>query len=377
MSYENYWNWQKEDWPDFTYTPKEILPFNDEFLRSSGICYGVSKHLTESERQQITIELLSNEAIKTSEIEGEILDRDSVQSSIKRCFGFAPLKTRESLAEKGIAEMMLDLYESYDEPLTHKMMWKWNELLMLGRRDLYVVGGYRVHEEAMQVVSGSLYKPKVHFEAPPSRQVKMEMDSFIDWFNSSSPNGKTPLPPLVRAGIAHLYFVCIHPFEDGNGRIGRAIVEKSLAQNLKRPTLIALSETLNNDKKSYYDELECQNKHNEVTKWLKYFSGEILKAQSYTIQQIDFIIQKAKFFEAHKNDLNARQLKAIERIMREGIRGFEGGLSAHNYMSITGASPSTATRDLANLVEKRILIQKGQRKSTRYHLSFTSHESTF
>jgi Fic family protein len=241
---------------------------------------------------------------------------------------------------------------------------------MSGRINIEI-GKYRTHREAMQVVSGRYDKPKVHFEAPPSVYVPKEMEKFIEWFNKSAPNGSDQLPPLVRAGIAHIYFVSIHPFEDGNGRIGRGIVEKSLSQNIGHPTLIALSSSINDKRRDYYQELATQSTGNDITKWLIYFGKTIIDAQNQTIKQIDFIITKAKFFDTHKEDLNPRQLKVINRILEEGSKGFDGGFSAKNYRTITKSPAATATRDLQDLVRKGIFSKTGQLKSTRYTLDLS------
>lgn len=364
------WNWQQKDWPKFTYDPEQISSLEQDFLKRAGESFGISKHFSDSEKSTITIQLIENEAYKTSEIEGEILNRESLQSSIQRQFGLKTSTSSRHPAEEGIAEMMIDLFHHYDRSLTHEILWAWHNMLMKGRHDLHDVGSYRRHRDPMQIVSGAVYKPKVHFEAPPSKMVKKEMDHFIKWFNQTSPAGDKPLPPLTRSSIAHLYFESIHPFEDGNGRIGRALVEMVLAQALQRPTFIALSQVINDKRKIYYDALESQNKHNQIDPWLGYFSHVILNAQQYTIEQMEFIIKKAKFFDQFKDQLNERQVKVIQRMFDEGVQGFKGGLSAKNYMTIAQVSPSTATRDLHDLVEKKVLKQTGVLKATRYWLSF-------
>lgn len=179
--------------------------------------------MDDAQKQGLTIELISTEAIKTSEIEGEILNRVSVQSSIRRNFGLASTHAKISPAEQVIADMMVDLHQGFNRALSHDTLHKWHWMLMIGWQNLHNIGLYRTHEEAMQVVSNSLHEPRVHFEAPSSAQIRIEMDQFIDWFNQS-----TKLPALTRCGLAHLYFVCIHPYEDGNGRIGRAIARNNL-----------------------------------------------------------------------------------------------------------------------------------------------------
>src|SRR6266849_6903396 len=265
--------------------------------------------------------------------------------------------------------MMVDLYRNFADPLTDKTIFGWHRMLLSGDRSIQVIGGYRPHTEAMQVVSGAIHKPTVHFEAPPSSHVPDEMKQFVTWFNDTAPGGKTPLSPLTRAGIAHLYFVCIHPFEDGNGRIGRALAEKSLAQNLGQPSLIALAYTIARGRKAYYAALERYNKDNEISDWLMYFAHTVLEAQNNTIRRVDFYIAKAKLYERLRGQLNERQEKVIARMFREGIDGFKGGLSAENYISISKASRATATRDLQDLVEKGALTKTGELRYTRYHLN--------
>ncbi len=360
------WNWQKKDWPHFKYNQNVLKQYELSFLRKSGLLEGTFKHINKDNELNLKINLICDEALKTSAIEGEYLNRDSLQSSIKKNFGLKVDKKKIPLAEQGIAKMMVDLYHNFSEPLSHESLWQW--YAMLFNLEMNNSNLYRSGEEPMQVISGALHNPKVHFEAPDSSDVYKEMQGFIKWFNQSHPNGKEPLPTLVRAGITHLYFASIHPFEDGNGRIARALAEKALSQCLGEPTLIALSMTIEKYRKKYYDALEYSNKDLEITPWLKYFSETILEAQSYSQSTVEFLIKKTKFYEANRNILNPRQEKVIERIFKEGLEGFKGGLSAENYIRITQTSRATATRDLQDLVEKGVLRQEGQLKSTRYYL---------
>lgn len=363
------WNWQQDDWPHFAYDTQQLEALERQFLVNAGLSFGIARHVGAQEKQDIIVNLISNEAYKTSEIEGELLDRDSLQSSIKRHFGYQEQVSRNHPKEDGIAEMMIDLYHHFDAPLTHDILWSWHLMLMNGRRDLHVIGRYRTYEEPMQVVSGYLHKPNIHFEAPPSAMMETEMCAFIDWFNSTAPAGDNPLPALTRASIAHLYFVSIHPFEDGNGRIARALVEKALAQHLEQPTLIALSQVIQDNRKDYYDHLEAQNKHNVIDDWLSYFSNVVLTAQAYTVKEMEFLIQKTKFFDHFSHTMNERQKKVVARLFAEGTKGFTGGLSAKNYITIARTTASTATRDLQALVAMGALTKTGERKSTRYHLN--------
>ncbi len=364
------WNWLQKEWPHFLYDKEALKELEFKFSKNSGIVLGVLKHVQDSSKDNLLVEILSDEAIKTSEIEGEILNRESVQSSIKKNLGLTVGKRNVSPAEYGISEMMVDLYLNYNKPLAHNQLFQWHEMITNGRRDLTDIGCYRTHEEPMQVVSGRLDNPNVHFEAPPSKQVPKEMEQFILWFNTIHiESERLNMLPLAKAGMAHLYFVSIHPFEDGNGRIGRAIAEKSLALSIKQPSLILLSYNIEANKKNYYNLLENSNATLEITDWLVYFGQTILNAQEDTLKRIDFLIEKTKFFDRFSTQLNNRQLKVINRLFEVGYSGFKGGLSADNYKTIAKTSASTATRDLQDLTEKQILIKTGALKSTRYALN--------
>jgi Fic family protein len=365
------WNWEKPNWPNFSFNSKVLEPFESKFLVKSGEFLGAFKHVGQGDRDMLKIELISDEAVKTSEIEGEILRRESVQCSLRQQFGLEGDETNVNEAEHGIAEMMADLYKRFADPLTHEMLLEWHKMLMGGDRQIQDIGGYRTHPEPMQVVTPIAGKPKVHFVAPPSNRMKKEMDTFITWFNDSTPEGKNPLPALTRAGIAHLYFVSIHPFEDGNGRIGRAIAEKSLAEHLGHPTLIALAYTIERKRQLYYEALERNNKYLEITDWLKYFALTLLEAQENTITRVDFYVAKAKFYERFRSQFNERQEKVVARMFHEGIDGFKGGLSAENYISITKISRATATRDLQNLLEMGAFTKTGELRHTRYSLNLS------
>jgi Fic family protein len=374
MDAENRWNWQQDDWPRFSFDKPTLEDREAKFLLHGGVLLGALLHIPDDDKRALTADLISDEALKTSEIEGEYLNRESVQSSIRRNFGLDTDARRIPPAEQGIADMMMDLYRSFAEPLTHETMFRWHGMLIANRRDLKNIGVYRTHDEPMQIISGPIGNPKVHFEAPPSADMEKEMESFVNWFNDTAPRGSAALPALTRAGITHLYFVTIHPFEDGNGRIARALAEKALSQGLGQPTLIALSQTIQKKKTSYYEALHQSSRGNEITAWLVYFADTILQAQDTTQRMIDFLIQKTKLYDGVKGQLNERQEKALARIFREGVEGFKGGLSAENYISITGAARATATRDLQDLVDKGVLIRTGVLKSTRYHLNIETRK---
>src|SRR5262249_33810703 len=284
------WNWERPDWPNFIYDSRALEPLERQFLRQSGEFVGAVKHIGADDRETLKIELISEEAVKTSEIEGEILNRASVQSSLRQQLGLGAEAPGVTPAERGISRMMIDLYKHFAAPLDDKAMFDWHAMLLAGDREIRVIGGYRTHADGMQVVSGPVHKGTVHFEGPPSARVPGEMKRFIAWFNSTAPGGKTPLAALARASLAHLHFVCIHPFEDGNGRIGRALAEKALAQNLGQPSLIVLAYTIERKRKDYYAALERNNKDLRIDGWMTYFASTILQAQDNTIKRVDFYV---------------------------------------------------------------------------------------
>lgn len=363
------WNWAQEGWPDFRYDTPALDALERRFLLASGEVLGAFRHVGPDDRAQLQIEFLSEEALRTSAIEGEVLDRMSVQSSLRRHLGLVPDAYPVKPREQGVSAMMVDVYSGFNAPLAHETLFTWHAMLLAHDRSLQVLGGYRTHAEAMQIVSGAPGRPTVHFEAPASARVPGEMQGLVDWFNRTAPGGPTPLAALARAGIGHLWFESIHPFEDGNGRLGRALAEKSLAQSIGQPSLIALSFTIERDRRAYYDQLERHQKTLDITPWLVWFGETVLKAQEVTLTRVAFFIAKARFYDLHRAGLNDRQASAVARMFREGPAGFAGGLSAEKYIAITGTSPATATRDLHDLVEKGALTRTGERRHTRYWLN--------
>ncbi len=314
------------------------------------------------------MEIIREEAIQTSQIEGEFLDRESIQSSLRRHFGLQTESTNKLLKEKGISDLLIDVYEDYDEPLSHDLFQRWHGKLFSGQRT--DAGQYRSGKEAMQVISGAIHAPTVHFEAPPSGQIDEELSALIVWFNKQ--HELKEISPLIITGIAHLWFESIHPFEDGNGRVGRALAEKSLSQSLGRPALISLSTAIERKKKNYYDAFSRvqSGEDNEISSWLEYFSALVIDAQNLSLLTIDFVIKKGRLLTKYRDHLNERQSKVVMRVLQEGVHGFRGGLSAGNYMSITRAPSTTATRDLNDLVKKEVFTKTGERKHTRYFINF-------
>lgn len=362
------WTWEHKEWPHYLFEKDPFKPKEDLFAQKSGVLVGSVKHLKNTEKNTLQIEIISSEALNTSEIEGEFLNRDSLKSSIRKNLGLKTEPKKATPAEEGIANMSVDMYLNFADSLGHDTLYQWHEMLMQGRRDLLAVGAYRSHEDPMQIISGPAGKEKVHYIAPPSERVFSEMSQLIKWFNSTSKGSTNELPTLIRAGLAHLQFETIHPFEDGNGRLGRALIEKVISQGLGEATPLAISHIINRNKKTYYDELNRASKTLDATRWLTYFCELILQAQDYTISMVDFIIAKGKFFEEYRDQLNDRQTKVAKRVFTEGVEGFKGGLSAENYIAITKAPRATVTRDLQRLVEMGAFTKTGERKHTRYHL---------
>lgn len=363
---QNKWNWQQADWPHFSYEMNDFSAVAGEFQLKLGKLLGSYQHLKTAESKQLTVQFLSESAYTTSEIEGEFLDRESLKSSIARHFGLSTDERRILPAERGIAQLMVNTYETFDQPLDHETLYRWHSMVMQGGVNIDVIGAYREHSEPMQIISGSYGNPQVHFVAPPSAVMKDEMDQFLNWYNDS----QHELPAIVRAGVAHLYFLSIHPFEDGNGRLARAITQKTLSQNLDYPVLIALSQTIIKAKKKYYQALEENNRSNNLTIWLTYFCDLVLEALENSQELLDFVIKKAKFFDNYASLMNTRQTKVIKRVFAEGPSGFKGGLSAKKYIAITKTSRATATRDLVELVKKKILRKEGEGKGSRYYLKY-------
>jgi len=359
------WNWQLPNWPNFIYESPPIIPKEKQFLLGVGSSFAFLKSIGEQEYHQFVVEILSMEGLESSKIEGELLDRESLQSSIKQHFGLKPPSHhRQKHKESGMADLLCNVYEQFDQPLTHEMLYEWHSKLFTDQFHITDRGKYRTHPEPMQIVSNRHGSPRVFFEAPPSTIVWKEMDAFIAWFNSSRNSESI----LCRAALAHVYFESIHPFEDGNGRIGRLLVEKVLSQGVGKPVLIAVSRILEKNRKLYYAALERCNQTLEIAHWVEFFANVILEAQEEAMGLLSFLIEKSKIFIKFSGQLNERQEKALLRIFSEGPSGFKGGLSAENYLAITKTSRATATRDLVDLLNKGILRKTGELRHTRYWL---------
>jgi len=358
--------WQQDNWPAFIWQSPKAEMNAYAYAMEAGNLVGQISHLSEAEKTDALIDLMVSEAVKTSKIEGELYDRDDVRSSIRNQLGIAP--SPENVKDpraNGVSALMISVSRNYAEDLTAERLFEWHDMLI---SDKYVrkhmeIGQWRTDVEPMQIVSGVYGREKVHYEAPPSKDVPAEMERFIKWFNDSR-GEKGP----VRAAIAHLYFEVIHPFADGNGRIGRAISEVALSQDLGHPAILSLSSTIEAHRKEYYEALSKASQGGmDITAWVEWFTGLVLEAQLQAKEQIDFVLAKARFWDNFGHILNERQTKVAARMLKEGLSGFEGGMSAQKYMKLADCSKATATRDLSDLVERGAFKkQEGGGRSTRY-----------
>ena len=365
------YNWQQKDWTNFQYDPDQLENRLYRFAENTGRIRGIMEGLPKESHTQTLIDILVAEAIKTSEIEGEFLSRKDVASSIRNNLGFN--STSQIIKDKqaeGMATLITTVRDAYASPLTQEDLFKWHRLVFPLPSKLEI-GAWRAHKEPMQIISGTTGREKVYFEAPPSKKIPSEMDCFIQWFNESAPSGSKEIKYApIRSGISHLYFETIHPFEDGNGRIGRAIAEKTLLQTLGFPLLISLSASIEANRNDYYNALQEAQSKNEITPWLVYFTDVILQAQKETQDLVEFILKKTKLFDQYGSLLNERQHKAIKRMLQEGINGFEGGMTSKKYMAITKTSKPTATRDLQKLLEIGVFRVLGRGRNTSYEINF-------
>lgn len=364
------YNWQQPGWPQFNYDQQSIDDILFAFAEETGHLAGLLKAVPENIQSEAIINMMVSEAIKTSEIEGEYFSREDVVSSIRNNLGLneKPVNIRDKKAQ-GAGELMVVVRNTFMDPLTEESLFSWHRILLAQPSGINV-GVWRTHTKPMQVISGSIGKETIHFEAPPSAKVPAEMQQFISWFNDTAPGGNNEIKKApVRSAIAHLYFESIHPFEDGNGRIGRALAEKAISQTIGRPVLISLSQIIEADKKSYYLALKKAQVTNDITAWMNFFINIIFDAHLHAKSLIEFIINRAKFFDRFKDQLNERQLKVIRKMLDAGPNGFEGGMTANKYISITKTSKATATRDLQNLTDLKVLLNKGGGRNTHYLLN--------
>jgi Fic family protein len=364
------YNWQQPDWPEFRFDLGDVAALLTSFADHAGRVGGLLEGLPGDLETEAVLDLMIAEAVRSSAIEGEVLSRDDVRSSIRNRLGLNPVpQPVDSRLADGAGELMVAVRNGFQEPLSEEMLFAWHRMLLGGSTDLRV-GGLREGGDPMQVVSGRIDRPTVHFDAPPSARVAEEMARFIRWFNDSAPGGPREIPqPPLRSALAHLYFESIHPFEDGNGRLGRALSEKALSQGLGRPVVLSLSRTIEAERNAYYDALKAAQRSNEVTPWVHWFVGIVVTAQRDAEAQVRFVLRKSKFFQRFERELNERQLKVVRRMFEAGPEGFTGGMNARKYVALTGSSKATATRDLQELARLGALVAVGGGRSTRYELT--------
>jgi len=358
--------WQQKDWPTFTWSTKALQDSIYKYALEASALIGQMAHMGEEDKREALMDIMISEAIKTSQIEGENLNREDVRSSIRNLLGLnVPPERINDQRVNGVAQLMLSVQENYAEPLSAELLWQWHDMLISdsSQRERLEIGRWRTSKEPMQIVSGYIGHEKVHYEALPSQVLSTEMGAFIKWFNES-----TSLQAPIRAAVAHLYFESIHPFSDGNGRVGRAISEMALSQELKHPVLLSLSTTIEARRKEYYDQLSKASRGTcDITEWVIWFTDLVLSAQIQAKEQINFVLAKARFWDTYSDDLSPRQSKVIARMLHQGLGGFEGGMSATKYMKLTECSKATATRDLTDMHNKGCLTkQDGGGRSTRY-----------
>ncbi len=370
------WIWNHPNWPNYSYDASDFSERVDAFYRSAERIAGQVEALSSSNQENAVVDLMLSEAITTSAIEGENLDRDSVRSSLLNLVGREIVSAGSDDKAAGAAAQIVDVRRNWDQPLSHEMLGRWQSMVVVEQFTSNVMrGAYRNSPEPMQIISGRyIGQPHtVHYEAPPTSKVPAEMERFLDWYNSTSPvtGDNEDLPGPVRAAVAHVWFENIHPFDDGNGRVGRAISDHALSQSLGRPTLACLATAINDDRNSYYSELKKVGKGEiNLSSFLDYFTQAVNRAQEIAKAEVAFVLDKTRFYDSYGDKLNERQGKVIARIFKEGRTVFKGGLSAKNYVSIAKCSPATATRDLVELRDFGAMVSHGQGRSTRYVIAF-------
>jgi len=369
------WIWQQPDWPEFTWHEASLAPLLREINQLQGKLLGSTGAIEVSENLQSEMDALLQNAINTSAIEGEQLNVDSVRSSLAKRLGADQAGLPPGTAQtEGLADLLLDATRNPELSLTKERLYRWHEALFPsgGSEITPIRVGELLGEDPMQVVSGPIGRQTVHFEAPPRNKLESELVSFLDWFNQMQDDAD--LDPILRAGIAHLRFVTLHPFDDGNGRLARAITDLALAQAEHHSVrFYAMAATIMENRKAYYDILENTQRNGlNVTPWLKWFLVMLKQTLQEAVQRIDHVLQKTKFWQRHAQTvLNARQIKVLNRLLDVGPEGFEGGLNARKVMSLTNVSKATATRDLTELVEKGCLLQRpGGGRSTSYDINW-------
>ncbi|HEY4292129.1 Fic family protein [Luteibacter sp.] len=368
------WIWQRPGWPDFTWQAGTLAPQLRDCQRVQGQLIGMAGAVAGNVQACEALDTLLSNIVTSSAIEGERLDVGSVRSSLARRLGLAgEASPRPTPRSEGVAELVLDATRHPETQLDLPRLFQWHRWLFPATDELLPVririGALR-GDEPMQVISGRIDRPTVHFEAPPREGLEAQVDQFLAWFEAS--RSDPVLDPLLRAGIAHFWFVTLHPFDDGNGRLTRALTDLALAQ--AQPEAIrfhAMSASILADREGYYDVLESRQKSGlDITAWLQWFLRTLHDSLVQAIRRIDGVIAKARFWQMHRqHTLSPEQVKVLNRLLDGGERGFEHGISAAQYQAVAKVSKATATRHLAELVEKGFLRRlPGGGRSTRYQI---------
>ena len=358
-----------KNWPDFYWDQKYLANQLARVRHSQGRLIGQMEGLGFALRAEATLQTLTEDVIKSSEIEGEKLDRLQVRSSLAKHLGMdiGGLTTPDRNVE-GISEGMIDATQKFEKPLTADRLFGWHSALFpTGRSGMskIKVGKWRNDKEGpMQVISGPMGKTKVHYEAPEASRLKQEMKTFLEWFNQEDQND-----PVIKAGLAHFWFVTIHPFDDGNGRIARAIADMALAHSENSSQrFYSMSAQICLERKAYYDILEETQKGDlDITNWLEWFLSCLGRAFEGAETILSAVLKKTRFWEAHKEEqFNDRQKKILNRL----LDGFEGKLTSSKWATLGKCSQDTASRDIDDLVKRKILVKGlGGGRSTSYSLA--------
>jgi Fic family protein len=359
---------ERDEWPELRWRDEQLAALLADVRHRQGRLLGRMEGLGFPLRTEAVLHSLTEEVLKSSEIEGEMLDKDQVRSSIARRLGLdiAGLVPADRNVE-GVVEMMLDATQRYSKRLTAERLFGWHAALFpAGRSGLsrIVTGAWRDDAHGpMQVVSGPIGRERIHYEAPPADSLDREIGAFLDWFESDQ-----EIDPVLKAGTAHLRFVTIHPFEDGNGRIARAIADMALARSEETPQrFYSMSAQIHAERNAYYDMLEMTQKGDlDITPWLRWFLECLNRAFDSADTVFGSVMTKARFWERHADKpLNCRQRQVLNRL----LNGFEGKLTSSKYAKLAKTSQDTAGRDIADLVDKGLLQRdEGGGRSTSYSL---------
>lgn len=364
--------WQSEQWPQYRWRAEDLLEPLAKLRKAQGRVLGLVANLGFDEGLRASALALEEDAIQTAAIEGERLDREKVRSSIALRLGLPQSSLPPAdRAVDGLVEVLLDATRQYDQPLDEKRLCAWHAALFpTGRSGLQsvTVGAWRT--AAMQIVSGPFGKQKVHFEAPPPECLPNEMKTYFAWWKDS----RGTMDGMIRAALAQLYFVTIHPFGDGNGRLGRALSDLALAQDEGTgQRFYSLSAQVMKERQEYYSVLERTQKNDgDCTDWLLWFFGCLARAIEGTEQLLANVLLKARFWNKHADaSLSERQIKVLNRLLDAGPGGFEGGLTTRKYMSLTKTSRATAWREIDDLLKQGLLAPRsGGGRSTAYDIDW-------